>query len=618
MIEGYYNITSYVMPVKGETETEQNVAWGYVHVGFPVKAFVIDSYGTDDSFITNNWDHLNTHWAIYGDAMIYMDYTTLNKDNITYHDIVATDADVLIISCAYYWELTDSEIQAIKKYTYEGHGLIATAGTLSYTAPNNNKLAPLFGLSEFTTWEATTTSEIDILNSTHPLFFNIPNPYAFEVMGTPVSEDGQWDRNELVGGTYVALGYWHAESAIVVYKGSVFISPFLESLPPYTGARHLQLFYNAITWSRYRKQEHDLVASLEYPTHLKPGQSSVLNATVSNMGENNETDVKLSLLIDGIVVRDTTISELQAEDSCTINYCWTAPFINTMYNVTAYTPNVPNEKFTRDNRDTKFTRVANTPVVGIIVTHGETLHSWDLPLYFRSLGYIVKIIHTEITLDLLNAYSLVIVGEWYETWLPSEIAAVKAYINSGGSFVAIGHILSESVREILAEYGISYTGIKAHAGRSIHLDELHPIMHDVNSIFVSPYPKWSYTTYSSLELSGPAYWIANDSSNDHVVIAGASVGGLVICMSTVFARHVYYCDNKIMFRNIVNWMTAKSSQGDTNSDGIVNIFDGVIIGTAWGSRPVDENWDPRADLKPDGIINLYDIVVWGEHFGETA
>lgn len=264
-VEGRYNITCYVVPVRGETEIEYNVAWAYVYVGFPVKAFVIDSYGTDCTLITYNWNHLNANWTIYGNTMIYIDYTTLNKDNITYYDIVATDADVLIISCACYWELTDSEIQAIKRYTYEGHGLIATAGTLCYSAPNNNKLAPLFGLSEITTWDATRTFELDILNPAHPLFVNIPNPYTFEVMGTAVPEDGQWDKNELVGGTYVALGSWHTESAIAVYKGLVYISPFLESKLPYPGAHYPQLFYNAITWSRYQKQEHDLVASLEYP-----------------------------------------------------------------------------------------------------------------------------------------------------------------------------------------------------------------------------------------------------------------------------------------------------------------------------------------------------------------
>lgn len=58
--------------------------------------------------------------------------------------------------------------------------------------------------------------------------------------------------------------------------------------------------------------------------------------------------------------------------------------------------------------------------------------------------------------------------------------------------------------------------------------------------------------------------------------------------------------------------------GDINLDGVVDVFDGVIIGTAWNSKPGDANWDPRADLKEDEAIDLYDITIWGEHFGEKA
>jgi outer membrane protein assembly factor BamB len=58
--------------------------------------------------------------------------------------------------------------------------------------------------------------------------------------------------------------------------------------------------------------------------------------------------------------------------------------------------------------------------------------------------------------------------------------------------------------------------------------------------------------------------------------------------------------------------------GDINKDRVVNIFDGVILGTVWASRPGDPNWNPRADLKEDEVINLYDLTIWGSHFGETV
>jgi len=57
---------------------------------------------------------------------------------------------------------------------------------------------------------------------------------------------------------------------------------------------------------------------------------------------------------------------------------------------------------------------------------------------------------------------------------------------------------------------------------------------------------------------------------------------------------------------------------DLNSDGIVDIFDGIVIGVAFGSRPGGQNWNPIADLKQDDFIDIQDIVVWAQQFGKKA
>ncbi len=56
---------------------------------------------------------------------------------------------------------------------------------------------------------------------------------------------------------------------------------------------------------------------------------------------------------------------------------------------------------------------------------------------------------------------------------------------------------------------------------------------------------------------------------------------------------------------------------DLNSDGIVDIFDGIIIAVAFGSRPGGQNWNPIADLVEDEFIDIQDIVVWAQEFGQT-
>lgn len=295
------------------------------------------------------------------------------------------------------------------------------------------------------------------------------------------------------------------------------------------------------TWFLIR-YEHELIVFLETPQRLQPGETSLLNATVYNIGLNNETNVELQLLINGTIFNNETIPELVNGTSYTINYSWT-PTVEAVYNITAYAPPVPGENVTANNWYTKFVKVGYAVMIGIIETHGETLHSEELANYYTSLGHIVEKITTTITPGVLDNYDIIIVGEdWGETsWLPSEIAAVEAFIDSGKGFVTIGDELAPSVQEILDTYGISYTGISAPGGSSSHFDPLHPIMQGVSLIYAS-------NPVNSLQIAAPAYWIANDVSDTYILIAGAEVGGYVLCLSNDFAASLYDDDNEVMFK----------------------------------------------------------------------
>jgi outer membrane protein assembly factor BamB len=347
-IEANYNIIAYAPPVPGEEFIINNVASKYVYVGFRVKAVVLDSWGTDFPDFTSTWDTLNTYWNQFGKKMIYIDYTGLNKENITYQDIAATGADVLIISSAYDpnsgWEFTDLEIEAIRQYVYEGHGLIITGLTFCYYVPNNNKLAPLVGLNktivyDFYSW----TDYMNLLEPTHPLFKNIPNPYpAYKY--TSIPSDGNWSSNELAGGTYLAVGTY-LESAIVVYNGLVYISPMVEYYPT---NYDLQLLYNAITWSKYGL--HDIAITNVTTSKTVVGQdySLNINVTVTNKGEFTETfNVTLYVNTTAIEIKQVTLTN---GASTTITYTWnTTGFAKGNYTIWAYAWPVQGETYTDDN-----------------------------------------------------------------------------------------------------------------------------------------------------------------------------------------------------------------------------------------------------------------------------
>lgn len=516
--EVLYNVTGYAIPVENETVIRNNLECVFVYVGYPLKAFVLDSAGTDFPGIVSTWQVLSTNWYVFGNQMLLIDYSTLNKEDITYEDLAAVDADVLIISCASDpwsgWEFTDSEIEAISQYVHEGHGLIATSGTFYSMVPNNNKLAPLFGINETTTWDASYTDLLHLQDPTHPLFSGIPNPYTFPETGTAIPFDRQWDSNELVGGEYVALGHFQ-ESAIVVFRGLVYISPLLEyGIPPYYHF-HLQLLYNAITWSSYQKPEHELVASLDSPAALKPGESTLLNATVSNMGLSNETAVELFLLIDGVEVNSTTIPLLINGTSYTISHLW-SPTVEANYNVTAYVSPVPNEDNLLNNMESKGVIVSS-----LVVALFKNVDPWGYPsneeaLSLYGIPYFVFSSSDFGSID-LSAFTKVVIASVQDQGFYDAMDAYRwwfeDYVSSGG------------VLEIHAAHysGTGWVGTLPGGLQFVHDDQdyvtivdlTHPVVTTPNHITDPELDNWWYSVHGYFG----AYPV-----NSHIVMIEDSTG----------------------------------------------------------------------------------------------
>ena len=414
-------------------------------IGVYIKAVVVDSFGTDYPEYSR-WDDLNYLWESYGTIPIQVDTESLDKYGITYENLVESEADVLIISCAAATlrEYTDGEISAIKKYTLEGHGLIATAGTFYMYVPNNNKLAPLLGMREDIIYDATWFSSLNILEPTHPLFINIPSPYYVSTGETACPADYSWDPEDLFDGIYVALSDFR-ESAIVVHRGVVFIGHWVGY---YSNNYDLQLMYNAITWSKYQLPEHDVKVILQAPDYMIPNETTVVNATVSNIGLNNETDVDLFLLINDTSVNSTRVSELLTGSSCTINYLWT-PTVEGMYNVTAYAPPVSGENYTYNNRATEIVIVkyplihpiegqwANYTIRYIDVTTDTIVEAglWNLTYDHYVSPYLINvtvwsksptgyIIMTDwMTVNIINRWveEGIWAGMWYPGWIETNI-----------------------------------------------------------------------------------------------------------------------------------------------------------------------------------------------------
>jgi len=255
-IPGIYEITIAVEPVPGEEYLVNNMRNTSIIVvdQKPLKACVLDGFAAD--FMGYKYDIINEQWPDYGNIPITVDWYTLNKADITYEDIAATEADLLIIDSSFLheifnWEFTWNEINAIIQYISEGHGLLMMFITFG---GNNDLLLPLVGL---TTGPSSLEDhsvqsyedETHILYDTLPLFNNMLNPCTIPGL-IAIPPDNEWNENELDQAIYTAITTRDEQEigAMTFNRNhAVYISQLLDEIAEDHTSK--QLLYNAIVFS---------------------------------------------------------------------------------------------------------------------------------------------------------------------------------------------------------------------------------------------------------------------------------------------------------------------------------------------------------------------------------
>jgi PKD repeat protein len=254
-------------------------------------------------------------------------------------------------------------------------------------------------------------------------------------------------------------------------------------------------YINTILFTPFRP-EHDLEVRLEAPTNLAPDRSAILNATVSNLGLNNETSVELQLFVNGTIVDSDIIPELLTGSSHTLSYSWT-PADKGLYNITAYAPLVPDENVTANNVATRFVEVMYpliSPIegqwanyttyqfdnaTGQIVSTAElsftydhyispyqiniTMSSRDSNGYITTGWMIVNVMNRMVESD----SGIYWTGMWYPCWIETNITIGSTVNLLGGTATVVGSqmifaldrgIYPIDCWELFMEYyGIEYT-----------------------------------------------------------------------------------------------------------------------------------------------------------------
>jgi cell wall-associated NlpC family hydrolase len=76
-------------------------------------------------------------------------------------------------------------------------------------------------------------------------------------------------------------------------------------------------------------------------------------------------------------------------------------------------------------------------------------------------------------------------------------------------------------------------------------------------------------------------------------------------------NETYTADNMIVGGSI-----AVIIPGDINGDGIVDIYDAIILAGQYNSRAGNLNWNPNADINNDGIVDIYDAIILAGNYNK--
>ncbi len=511
--EGIYNVTAYAPPVPEENFTLNNVKTEFVSVHYPL---------------------------INPEPGQYANYT------MNYYDSSGN-----LIGQPGYWNLTyEYYIEPYKIYiTFwqkDPYGYIYTGYMIVNTMNRFVEEGIWYGLW-YPGWIETDIdigSTINLLDGTATVNGTkmlVVGPRAIDCWETPYS---------MYEYPYT---FWHDKQT------GLWIG--MNSTNPYTG-EYIELLLVDTNVPIGVEYEHDLGVTLEAPLRLQPGEASLLEATVYNLGINNETDVEFQLLINNTVKRRILISNFTTGTYWTISESWT-PTTEGIYNITVYTPPVSGENATINNVASRIVRVRFIEVALIsyyseLMTIAPILDAMGVGYEIYNDNYIYR--YTE-DLDLLLQYKAVIFYNRYGPITLSEYTTLESYLSSGGNLLVTG--FDCLVRdELLADLTrSSSTGDNTGEYDLIVRDEIHPIMNGPYGSFPNGYH--IYGLYGNCDMAEAdttrgAVTVAELLDGYDRIIATEGLPGKVVFWNgdgTYDWR--YNSDCQAMLKNTIHWFIVR-------------------------------------------------------------
>lgn len=305
-----YNFTAYAPPVINETYVSNNLVVRLIPI-HEIKLF-------DGLFIDHTFNEIG-----YGSGSTRVSYSQITG-SLFY---VGWQGSAGGMSIEGYWDV-DAQTRLIQNSSGSGFG--------------NNVHTPFWIYSEATIGDIIPIA----VDGEGDHNFNITGDFLYDLPGFGLVDVWQLEDLTQPGG----LAWYEKSTGILLYGNFYYFGGF---------GNYIFDFLDTNALFEYIVFDHDIKVFLDTPLSIKVNNSYIINATVKNIGLNNESNVQLLLYLDEILIDSITIPTLTVGMNQTIQYVWT-PTEYRAYNFTAYSPPVPLESYLDNNRKTTLAYVIDT------------------------------------------------------------------------------------------------------------------------------------------------------------------------------------------------------------------------------------------------------------------
>jgi hypothetical protein len=235
-------------PSKGtELRRADNTATNEIAPAKSVKVVLLKSWG-----VTSVWEAMKTNWQNFGKIPVTIDDSTYISSDFTYQDIVASKANVIVLSnpAGGIQQYSTAEIAAVAEYAKKGHAVVGTYLVFQWSTVDNRKLAQVFGLNSTYQYNGAVaiSNTFKKTKQNQCLLKRIAggswqsNGYPYTQVPTTGSWKGHLDEAGAVADSDNYVG------VVSLYTAPTYTGVYVSNFPEYNGGTDdEQLLYNAVT-----------------------------------------------------------------------------------------------------------------------------------------------------------------------------------------------------------------------------------------------------------------------------------------------------------------------------------------------------------------------------------